>query len=289
MNSDLDIGLLRSFVAVAQTLSFTRAAERLDRVQSAVSEQIKRLEQIVGARLFERTRRSVRLTKDGEQLLQYAHRLIRLNELALADLGQPGVAGRIRLAVSDTSALFLRPVLTRFADAFPLVQFEILCLRSWEALDALAADDIDVALVTQTCGYSGGQLVRREQLHWAVSASSLAAEQDPLPLAIFGQGCVYRQAALAALETSGRAWRLAYNSPSRDVLQMAVETGLAVTILPESLIGPTLRRLGEADGFPALPPLDILLYQSPPPTSRPIRALTRVIDDVLSLPAPLAA
>lgn len=289
METDLEIGLLRTFVAVAQTRSFTRAAERLNRVQSAISMQIKRLEEIVGVRLFERTRRSVRLTWDGEQLLHHANRLIHLNELALADLGRPSMTGRIRFGVTDTSAMYLRPVLARFAEAFPLTQFEITCSRSWEALDALEAGELDLALVTQPCGRDDGRVVRREPLRWVTAKSSSVAEQDPLPLAIFAQGCIYRRAILEALDATGRAWRLAYNSPSRDVLRMAVETGLVVTVLPDSLVGSGLKRLGNADDLPALPDMEILLYEKPAPTDRSLDVLADVIAEVLAQPDPFAA
>lgn len=288
METDLEIGLLRTFVAVARTRSFTRAAERLNRVQSAISMQIKRLEEIVGARLFERTRRSVRLTRDGEQLLHHANRLLRLNELALADLGRPSVTGRIRFGVTDTSAMYLRPILARFAEAFPLTEFEISCGRSWEALDALEAGEIDLALVTQPCGRSNGLLMRREPLQWAAAKSSTVAEQDPLPLAIFAQGCIYRRAILEALDGSGRAWRLAYNSPSRDVLRMAVETGLVVTVLPDSLLGPRLQRLGPENDLPALPEMEILLYENSAAVDRPLKMLVDVIEEVLAQPDPFA-
>jgi DNA-binding transcriptional LysR family regulator len=169
------------------------------------------------------------------------------------------------------------------------MQFEITCTRSWEALDSLAAGELDIALVTQPCGHTGGRLVRREPLHWAVAKSSLVAEHDPLPLAIFAQGCIYRQAALAALDDCGRSWRLAYNSPSRDVLQTAVETGLAVTVLPDTLIGPNLRRLVAADGLPPLADIEILLYLSPSSSGRPVRTLAEVIANCLAAPAQRAA
>lgn len=289
MDLDLEIGLLRTFVAVARTRSFTRAAERLNRVQSAISMQIKRLEEIVGVRLFERTRRSVRLTRDGEQLLHHANRLIRLNELALVDLGRPSVTGRIRFGVTDTSAMYLRPILTRFAEAFPLTEFEITCERSWEALDALEAGELDLALVTQPCGRDDGRVVRREPLQWAAAKSSPVAEQDPLPLAIFAQGCIYRHMILDALDASGRAWRLAYNSPSRDVLRMAVETGLVVTVLPDSLIGPPLQRPGPDNGLPALPEMEILLYENPASADHSLAVLADVVDEVLARPDPFAA
>ncbi len=277
MRFDLEIDLLRGFCAVAETRNFTRAAERLGRVQSAVSGQIKRLEDVVGTRLFDRNRRSVKLTPEGALLLGYAHRILRLNDAALAELGQPAMAGRIRLGVTDTSNCYIPGWLARFAAACPRVQLEIRCLRSWEALDALEAGELDLAVVSQPCGRDGGLSVWREPLVWALARGSVVDDEDPLPLAIFAPGCVYRQAALDALDACGRAWRIAYSSPSRDGLRIAVAAGLAVTVAPESTLNATMRRLGPAEGFPALPEIEILLFTAQQASSGPANMLAAVI------------
>ena len=161
MKADLDIDLLRSFVAVAESKHFTRAAERLNRVQSAVSMQVKRLEAVVGAKLFDRTKRSVKLTDAGEQLWSYAQQMLRLQEEALSSFGKAALTGRVRLGATDTSMCYLPRILPRFAQVHPLTELEIRCDRSWEALDALDAGEVDLALVTQPCGRRGGQVVCR--------------------------------------------------------------------------------------------------------------------------------
>lgn len=277
MKSDLEIDLLRAFVVVAENKSFTRAAEQLNCVQSAVSMQIRRLEAAVGARLFDRTRRRVALTSQGEQLLVYAHRMLQLNAEALSSFGKASVQGRVRLGVTDTSMVFLPPVLSRFAASYPLVELEIRCDRSWHSLSALEAGEIELALVTQSCGRSGGAVVRREPLVWAVAQGSAVDRQDPLPLALFGPGCVYREAALAVLDEVGRSWRHAYNSASRDGLDVAVAAGLAVTILPQSALTKDLRKLGPAQDFPALPAIEILLFGKTGQISAPIAALADAV------------
>ena len=277
MKRDLDLDLLRSFSAVAETKNFTRAAERLGRVQSAVSMQVKRLEDVVGTKLFHRTRRAVRLTPDGVVLLRHAQRMLRLNEQALADFGRQAIGGRVRLGATDTTMCFLPAVLSRFAQSYPLIELEVRCDRSWEALDALEAGEVDLALVTQPCGRDGGRVVRRESLMWAVSRESVVDEQDPVPLAIFAPGCIYRDAALKALEDMGRGWRNAYNSPSRGGLDVAVTAGLAVTIVPECALAPGLRVLGPEQGYPALPAIEILLYRSAGAGSASVATLADVI------------
>lgn len=289
MSADLEIDLLRTFVAVAETKSFTRAAGRLHRVQSAVSMQIRRLEEIVGTKLLDRTRRAVGLTPDGSVLLRHARHMLQLNEEALADFGKSTVQGRVRFGMTDTSMYFLPPILARFAESHPLVELEFRSDRSWESLDALEAGEIDIALVTQPCGRNGGRVVRREALVWAAAQGSAADRQDPLPLALFGPGCVYRQAALDALDRLGRRWRHAYNSASRDGRDSAVMAGLAVTVVPESAMTKDLRVLDRRQGFPKLPPIEVLLFLATNEPSAPVAALAKAVIDTLGVKRPAAA
>ena len=281
MPADLDIDLLRSFAAVAEAKHFTRAAARLNCAQSAVSMQIKRLEDIVGARLFDRTRRAVRLTAEGEVFRAYANRMLRLNDETLAAFGRQSLQGRVRLAATDTSICFLPAVLSRFAQSCPLVELEIGCERSWEALDTLEAGEADLALVTQPCGRRGGEVVCREPLVWACARDSAADRLDPLPLAIFAPGCIYREAILKALDEAGRAWRLAYNSASRDGLEAAVAAGLAVTVVPVGTLGPGLRVPDADEGLPPLPEIEVLLYRAPGEAAAPVATLAEVITETL--------
>ena len=289
MSADLEIDLLRTFVAVAEAKSFTRAADRLHRVQSAVSMQIRRLEKIVGTRLFHRSRRTVGLTPDGSVLLRHARRMLQFNEEALADFGKSAVQGRVRFGMTDTSMYFLPPVLARFAESHPLVELEFRSDRSWESLAALEAGEIDIALVTQPCGRDGGRVVRKEALVWAAAQGSAADRQDPLPLALFGPGCIYRQAALDALDRLGRSWRHAYNSPSRDGRDSAVMAGLAVTVIPESAMTKDLRALDRRQGFPKLPPIEVLLFLATNEPSAPVAALAKAVVDTLGVKRSAAA
>lgn len=281
MSMNLDIELLRAFVAVAECRHFTLAAERLQRTQSAVSMQVKRLESLVDARLFERNTRGVRLTADGEAFRRYAQGLLRLNDEALAAFGRPSVQGRVRVGATDTSMCLLPPILSRFAEAYPLVELEIRCDRSWEALAALESGELDLALVTQPCGRTGGELLCREPLVWATARDAAVDELDPLPLALFGPGCVYREAALEALDAAGRSWRHAYNSASRDGLDVAVSAGLAVTATPLSALPSGWRTLGPEKGFPPLPEMDVLLYRAAGESSGPVATFVDVIVEAL--------
>lgn len=254
----LDIDLLRAFAVVAETRNFTRAAARLGRVQSAVSMQIKRLEDALQVRLLDRSQRHVRLTRQGEVVLRYAHRVLHLTEEALVELGHGASSGRVRLAATDMSIGFLPPVFERFRAAHPLVEIELRCLQSRAALEALEEGSADLAFVTQTCGRRGGKRIARTPLVWAAARSAEPTTIEPMPVALFARECIYRQAAIEALEKDAIPYRLAYESPSRAGLDCVVEAGLAVTVLPMETIGRALRDV--SDKLPPLPDLETYLF-----------------------------
>lgn len=284
----IDAALLRAFVTVAETRSFTRAAERLNCVQSAVSMQIKRLEEALQVRVLNRTSREVRLTREGEIVLRYAHRVMRLTADAMTELGQRVEPGRVRLAATDMSMCFLPPVLTEFGKRFPLVQVELSCNRSREALELLEAGDADLAFVTQRCGRSGGQQIMHRPLVWAAARHSDAPEVDPLPLAIFAPDCIYRKAAVQSLDDHGMPFRFAYESTSRAGLDCVVEAGLAVTVLPIDGVSGRLRVLDS--GFPALPDLKTYLFHASGSRVSPsVDALADLLLEMLAVPAPQRA
>lgn len=279
MKPDLDIDLLRAFLAVADSASFTLASQRLGRVQSAVSAQIKKLEQAVGAEVFSRGRgRSVTLTGPGEALVVYARRMLALNEEALAAVGERSVQGKVRLGTTDTYALnYLPQVLALFTQANPGVELEVFCRISSSLLEALDRDEIDLALITRQAHRNDGVLVRREALTWAVGRDHTPQSQDPLPLAFMPPGCAFRAAALPALDRIGRPWRLAFHSEGPAGVRAAVVAGLAVTVLPGSTLGPGIVALGEGDGFPPLPQIEIAVHRNPRSASP---AVTRLIEDI---------
>ena len=274
---DLQIDLLRAFHEVAETGSFTRAARRLNRVQSAVSMQIKRLEEAVGRPLFERGGRRVALTDEGVMLLGYARRMLSLNREALTSLREPAMAGVVRLGASDVASYLLPEFLPRFAAAYPGLELEIHCDRSWNLLDALDDGTLDLVLATQHQGRPPGRLVREEPLVWAAARGSRAQERDPVPLALFGQGCIYREAALRALDAGARRWRIAYSSANPAGLRAAVAAGLAVTTAVQSTLDDDMEVLGADAGFPPLPAVRITLHQAADEARPPVARLASEI------------
>jgi DNA-binding transcriptional LysR family regulator len=279
----IDAGLLRTFSVVAETRHFTRAAERLNCVQSAVSMQIRRLEDRLQVRLLDRSKRGVKLTPEGEILLRHAHRITRLTDETLTEMGRRGASGRVRVGATDISMCYMPRVLERFHARHPMVDVELRCNRSWEALDALEAGEIDMAFVSQVCGRSGGAEVSRSPLVWACATHSEVDERDPVPLALFGPGCIYRKAAIDALEAVGKKFRLAYESPSRAGLDCAVGAGLAVTIVPMDYLDDRLRVVPAAPGgFPDLPVLKTYLFGAGSNQSAPAKAFAALLAETMA-------
>ena len=274
----IDSALLKTFAVVAETEHITRAAERLNCVQSAVSMQIKRLEDTLQVRLFERRGRGIRLTPEGQILLRFAHRMNRMTDEVLVEMGRRLPPGRVRIAATDITMCYMPRVLERLHAHHPMIDVELHCNRSWEALDALDAGDVDLAFVTQHDNRKGGKKVSRSPLVWACATHADVHTRDPLPLAIFGPGCIYRKAALTALKKRGIAYRLAYESAARSGLECAVEAGLAVTVVPSDLVTPNLRVLRPAqDGFPPLPILNTYAFTKSSNHSSSVNAVLNLI------------
>lgn len=268
MIPDLEIPLLRSFVAVIETGSITHAGKQVGRTQPAVTHQMHRLEKALGKPLFEGGRRHLTLTRDGEMLLGYARTLLGLNDEIRERFQAPDVAGHVRLGVPDLYAAFLLPgVLARFARAYPLIAIELRCSRSVHLHAALQREEIDVALMTRQPEFGGGTVVREEPLVWVAGREQPVPAEGPLPLALLPAGSLYRQRALDALGHVGRPWTVAAVSDSIAGLQAAVYAGLAVSIFPLCALSPSVRRLGMADGLPDLPDLEIVLQRKPGETA----------------------
>ena len=261
----LDSELLQSFTAIADTGSFTAAAHRVHRTQSAVSMQIKRLEEQLGASLFAREGRTVRLSQCGEILLPHARRILQAHRDALAAFDREQLSGEVTLgAPDDYASTFLPRSLARFAEIHPKVHLNFVCQPSVELVRRLADRTVDLALVTQGSGEQGGTLLLRERLVWVTSASHRAHAQDPLPLAIFEPGCPFRRAAVEALARAGRAYRIAYTSVSLAGVHAAIDAGLAVTVMLRGSVRPGQRILDDRDGFPPLGEAGIVLLRASP-------------------------
>jgi DNA-binding transcriptional LysR family regulator len=273
----MEFELLRSFVAVADCGGFHRAAEQLNLTQSTVSQQIKRLEAETKRLLFRRTTRTVALTDDGEMLLGDARRLLQLEEAARHRLTAPRLSGTVRLgAVEEIAGGSLPPALGRFAGLHPNVKLEVQIGVSSELIEQLDAGRLDVVFAKRPLGTSRGRLAWREPLVWAASATFDFQPGAALPLALYREHSVSRDAALLALRESEWAWQIVYTSPSLTGVRAAALAGLAITPLPASVVTGGLRALGVEAGLPPLPDLEFAIFEKRRPDAA-AAALTAVL------------
>src|ERR1700739_4706695 len=262
----MEFELLRSFVAVADCGGFHRAAERLNLTQSTVSQQIKRLE-LEGKRpLFRRTTRTVYRTDDGEMLLNDARGLLQLEEAARHRLAAPRLSGTVRLGVvEEVAGGSLPPGLARFAALHPGVKLEVQNGVSAELIEQLNAGRLDVVFAKRPLGTSKGHLAWREPLVWAAADTFELVPDAALPLALYRERSVSREAALAALQDGELTWEIVYTSPSLTGVRAAALAGLAITPLPASAVIAGLRILDAEAGLPRLPDLEFAMYEKARP------------------------
>lgn len=276
----LDLNLLQTLLAVADTGTVTAAAERLAYTQSTVSMQLHRLESALGVTLHEKEGRGIRFTAEGERLLGYARHLLTLNNEALNDLRERRVTGQLRLGIPEDYAFLLTPALAYFHQMYPAMQLQVTCGASTDLVKQVQASDLDLAVVTRQTHSPGGEVIRRDPLVWAVGAHQQPSLIDPLPLALYSPGAdVFREIAEGALGAAGRHWRLAYSSQSMTGLMPIVMAGLAVVLITRDMLTPQLRALDEKSGLPALPSVEIALHRAPGRPSEPARQLADLIRD----------
>ena len=263
MPAMLDLDQLKTFVAIAESGSFTRAAAAVYKTQSAVSMQMRRLEERIGKPIFVRDGRASKLTEEGERLLGYARRMVRLSDETLCAFDDDGLSGSVRLGTPDDYAdRFLPEILARFARSNPRVEVSVVCEPSLTLMDMARRAELDLAIVT-ACGEMATEVVRQEPLFWVASnAHRIEEEEEVVPLALSKPPCVWRAAGLEALTSIGRKYRVLYTSGNSTAISAAVLAGLAVSVLAESALRPGMRVLSEAEGFPRLPMCEIGVIRS---------------------------
>jgi DNA-binding transcriptional LysR family regulator len=260
----LDLDQLRTFVAIAEIGSFTAAGDVVHKTQSAVSMQMRRLEERVGRPIFTRDGRQSRLTEDGRRLLEYARRMIRLNDETLAAFTDPGLAGTVRLGLPDDYADRLLPtVLAGYSRINPMIEIYVECQPTSVIHAMIREGTLDLGIVTHGDNAERrGQVIRREPLYWVSARDHCTHQLDPLPLALGPDTCCWRSEAVRALDQMGRRFRIAYTSGHALALSGAVLAGLAVSVLPESAIRMNMRILGPREGFSDLSQAEIAIIRA---------------------------
>lgn len=278
----LDLLLLRSFVAVIDEGSFTRAAQRLHLTQPAISGHLRRLEAQVGKPLLQRTTRAFEVTPDGECLAGYARAILALNRDAMTQLSRSTYQGNVRLGVAEDCAHpLLLQTLKGFMDDNPEVDIGVRVGIPGDMVTAMKRGDVDLVLGAQCGTHEPGRLLWREPLVWAWAERAPVRLSAPLPLALFPEPCPYREAALTKLALSGIAQRTAMLCMSGASLRAAAESGFALAPMPASQLTPGLVALASEYGLPALPDAEFMLMTSPAGDQAVLTALADSIAEQL--------
>jgi DNA-binding transcriptional LysR family regulator len=271
---------LRTFLAVAQSLSFTQAAARLGIRQPTVSQQIRRLEDAVGRDLFIRDTRSVALTADGEALAGFARSILAAHEQAVGYFTGSGLAGRLRLGVTDDLALTQVPrILREFRQLYPRIELELTVSQSGMLQRRVESGHLDLAFVKSLAGPLAprGALVRRDRLVWAAIAGTRLEPGQPVRLVVYQAPSESRSLAVQALESAGRSYRISCTVRGVNGIIAAVRAGLGIAVVARSLLPGDFVELPAADALPELGEMDLVLVRSARAASEAVQALTEAI------------
>lgn len=275
----LDTDLLRSFLTVCEIGNFTGAAARLGRTQSAISIQMRRLEEETGKKLFNRNPRGVTLTADGETLMPYARRIMMLLAETTAALDRPRIEGKVRIGVPDEYGhVVLARALSAFASRHPQVEITMRHARSSDQVAALAADEIDLAVIFEWEEFSEGVTLMSDPTVWAVSEHHSVNQERPLPIALYDNNAGWgRRSAINWLRRNQIEYRVACQSRTTGGLKLAVSAGIAVAPISRSNIPSHCRELTAEDGFGRIDASRLVLRKRLPTSTDAIDGMARAI------------
>ncbi len=283
MERILPTDILRTFLVLTKTRSFSRTGEEIGRSQSAVSLQMRRLQTIVGSPILTNTGKSLALTPQGEIILEYAKQIVALNDECVSRLDGGILSGTIRVGIpSDFALSFLPQLLGRFSEANPDIALEVTCELSADLTGRLSRHEFDVVLAVHGDRPSLHLTdLWREPMAWVSSRSHDLRARRPLPLVLFPDGCQYRVRVLGALRRRGVPYKVVYSSSNLAGNQAAIESGLGLTAISKSTVPPTLRSLAACEELPPLDDVDIGLFWNPHGATRAIRELAAFLVQVL--------
>jgi DNA-binding transcriptional LysR family regulator len=280
---DLEIELLRAFVAVAESGGFTAASGVVGRSQSAVSQKVSRLEELVGCKLFERTSRSLRLTRDGERLLVTARQMLELNDLTVRTMREPATVGTLRLGISeDFIPRQLAALLARFRRLYPEVQLELMTGLSCDLLDVYDAGGLDVVIAKKDGAAQRGRVIWREPLVWLAAADYQPDFSKPTELVLLKPPCTYRELMARTLDSVRQPWIASCTARSLMGVQAAAAGGLGMTILGRSFVRDGLQVVPTPESWPALPMTEIVLLGEETAEADLVRPLVSFLTETLA-------
>lgn len=259
---NLDLDLLRTFIAVADNGSFAAAAQKVHRTQSAVSQQMQRLEQLIDRELFTNSGRNKVLTGSGIKMLGYARKILELNDDACMSFLHEDVETVLKIGSPDDTANTILPyLLSRFSKMYPNLSIEIIVKRSPFLMEMLQNNELDMAISTiNILDYPAGIALRNSPSLWYCSANYMLDMSKPLPLVVLDDPSLYKNMAINHLNQAGIAWRIAYTSTTLSGARAAVKAGLGVMARSIELLGDDLKIIGESNGLPKLPDIQYSLY-----------------------------
>ena len=280
---DLEIDLLRAFVAVAETGSFTAAADVVGRSQSAVSQKVLRLEEILQRRVFDRTSRSLSLTRDGERMLVAARQMLEFNDSVVRELREPPAAGTLRLGISeDFIPGELPKLLARFSRLYPGMHIDLMTGLSCSLLQAYDEGRLDAVIAKRDGTAQRGRVIWREPLVWLAAADYQVDFSRPARLVMLPAPCTYRELMISALDSVRREWTAACTASSLMGVQAAVAGGLGVTVLGKSFVQEGMQILRAPQHWPALPMTEITVVGEDTKAADLIRPLVAFLTESLA-------
>jgi DNA-binding transcriptional LysR family regulator len=274
-----DPQLLRTFVAVADTLSFTRAAELLRLSQPTVSQQVRKLETTAGRQLLSRDTRTVTLTDNGDAMLGFARTILAAHDEAAAYFTGSAMRGRLRFGTADDLALSQLPQILRdFRHLYPQINLELAVAQSGALTRRLDAGQLDLVYVKQESGAERpGRLVRRERLLWVAHRSFQLEADRPVPLIVYQAPSISRTEMIRALEEAGRSWRITCNAREVSGVTAAVRAGIGIAVFPRTMVPDDLSPVPQSWELPQLGEVDFTLLDNPRAPREPVEALISAI------------
>lgn len=274
----LDSELLRSFIVVADAGSVTEGADRLHRSQSAVSLQLKRLEAVLGRRIFDRHGRGVELTDAGRRLLPVARDVAARLDAALREIASDGLRGKLRIGIPDDHGRArLARIIGAFAQSHPLVELDVTCALSARFPEDLAKNRLDLAVYEVEAPSPDEDVLFEDPTFWASSVYRDLTRKRPTPVALFDHACWWRDAAITSLKSRGKPYRVVYSSQSVSGVIAAVEAGIAIGLLGRSSLHSGLSVVNETLGFEGTPSSKLVMASSERQCSGPIDAMKTAI------------
>ena len=273
---DIDVALLRAFIAVIETGGMTAASRVLNLTQATISQQIKRLEMLFDDQLFDRSQKKVKLTSTGERLVSFARRMLQLNDEIWNTITAPTFEGEVRLGVpADIVAIYMPPILRAFSRSWPKIQLSLFTGTSPELLKKLADGEIDLTLTTES--ERGEDLLLIDRLVWAGVRDGTAYRKNPLPVALGSGSCSFRQSTIDVLTKANIDWNLMCHTDSYEPVTALLQADMAVAPFLSFTVPDFLDTLQIDSGLPALPEFFINLHLPASGTHDRTRELARFI------------